>query len=486
VWRAIIILMLVGTATQAQGPAAAIVAAAVDVQSLPVAVRQHVRYLELTDLLPEERRDFLPILAYHVNSLSRELDLLPLTVVNADLVRLNLCDYGISPKTWERLADADPLLHVRLVREEIQYQNWGYYQGSSWVTTERRKTGVKKVIVGALAPWLTETPQQQQALAYLVQETQSQAPVVNALWFFHQSVIQEGRDGTRTGYYDFLGLGKKEADWLELVGGKGVIDQARKLKLELGAAVRRSRRVAIANRQIRRVQSLTGGLWLTIDVNTSVGERNALRNLLDLKADVTEQIAVLPNGLPAFWLADGQGNRQNSAPDSIAGNTAHRGVDTRVHAGPLTCLICHRTVLHPIQDYVRDVLARPPMALASPDPDVNKRLRQLYLSDLETRFRRDVEDYATAAARATGGLKLEEVADRYGRFWDLYEADRTVERISRGVGVPAERILQALRAQQTAGTLDPVLAGLLHGEPLRFEHYEESLPTLHVYLRGLP
>lgn len=526
-WRAIAFLLATAIPAWGQAPAPpllspadAVVAAAADVVRLPVAVRQHTRYFELSDLIPRERAEFLPVLGYQVNSLSREPDLVPLVPVTPDLLlmRVNICDCRWDRATWERLADADQLLHVRLVTEIAEVKEYGHYdRAGRWVTTERRATGKKtRKVQSALAPWLTDTPERQQALATLVRETGSQAPVVNGLWWFHQTTIQEGRDQTRTGYYDFLGLGKKEADWQALAGGKLVVDAAKVLKLELGAVVRKSRRVAINNRQIRRVQGLTGGLWLTLDVQESTDKRNALRNLLDLEPDATEQILPLPNGLPAFWLADGKGNRQNAAPDNIAGNTAHRDVDTRVHAGPLTCLTCHRTVLHPIRDYAREVLARPPLKLQSPDPVADKRLRQLYLSDLEGRWKRDVEDYAAATVRASRGLSLEqlvrlfwvtgtrfdtkelirlaeagtgltpeELARQYGRWWDYYEADRDLDRVSRGVGVPGERVLAALRAQQAAGTLDPVLAGLLHGEPLRWEHWEEGLATLHVHVRGV-
>ena len=114
----------------------------------------------------------------------------------------------------------------------------------------------------------------------------------------------------------------------------------------------------------------------------------------------------------------------------------------------------------------------------------DERIRQLYHRDLQEKFDRDVADYEAASLKVCG-LGIKEVAERYSWAWDLYEADRDLERVARGVGASPERVLQALRAQQAAGILDPVLAGLLHGEPLRFEHYEESLSTLHLYLRGL-
>jgi hypothetical protein len=123
---------------------------------------------------------------------------------------------------------------------------------------------------------------------------------------------------------------------------------------------------------------------------------------------------------------------------------------------------------------------RPPLGLTSPDYDTSRRLRQLYLSDLQEKHDADVSRFARALRRLNG-LTPPENARAYGRFWDRYqEAGRTIDDLAREVGETPVRLRARLQEAGKAGGLDPILAGLLADppEPLRAEHVEEVFPLL--------
>jgi hypothetical protein len=459
-------------------PAGAVAAAHADLLAQPANLQPLIRYLSLYNLTEPERANAARVLSFHVNSLSREAYIVqPVSIAAGPLLRVNLSDYGWDRKTWERLAEADPYFHVQI--EEVIDQPYGVMENGRFRQTEvvKEKTGKKST---ALAPWLAETPAAQATLADLVNRTQSQAPVVRADWLFHQTAIQDGR---KAGYYDFLGLGNTVADFDKLIG----FDQklAEQFKAEMAGVVLRST-VALNNRRLVRFGKIGGAKWLTLDAKTNVDKRNFARVLDDgFEFDATEQIASLPNGLHAFFLANAQGQRQDTAPDFIASDATAPGTDRRVHAA-LSCVRCHAEGIRPINDWVRRLVA-PPLALQSPDYERLKRLRQLYLGDLAAAVKRDGDDYAVAVAK-TNGLSLAANARAYGQFWARYaETDFDLARIELELGMPREVFLPAFREYAAkTGSLDPIIAGLLQTPPLavRSEHWEEAFPLAQLAIKG--
>ncbi len=457
-------------------PADAVLAAADDLEEVPEASRTRTRYLWDHSKDDKYRESVAaPVIAYHLNALSREPELIAPVSVNgtaSSLWRINLDDYGIDPATFAKLAGEDPFFHLRanvplqgkpkLAKGDLQ--SLGRIKSSDALVKVRQRVDH--------APWLSESEAGKNALARLAGMTGSVCPIVNAQWFFTRSAIQDGRAGT--GYYDFLKLGKKEADFLEIGGGDLVKQKALALKLDTGAVVVDSHKVAINNRQIRRVNMLNGSLWFTLDVKTSVGKQNAVRHLDELTPDGSEQILTLPNGLPAFWLQDGQGNRVDSVPPDIANNTIATGKDTRVHAN-LTCVRCHH-VLHPIDDHIRKSFSSV-VQLNVADARKQRRIRQLYFSNLQEQFDADLSAYAKRVKQITG-LEMGAFVIAYGKYWDDW-VERTWEpaRIAELAGLKESELLDQLKATKP---LDLVLAGLLNVPPvpLRHDQMEEVFPVI--------
>lgn len=477
------LLALLGAASAWAGsPAEAVAAAHADALRLGAASRPLVRYLSLHAVPEGRRKEFRQVLAYHLNSLSREADLAQPREVTPDLLALNWKDYGWDPAVWERLAAVDPYFHQKLkIKEDAVVRNaWpGGKQGGEFFKAalyrERKKAGD---VIDAAAPWLPA-----KEITELREYTLSEAPVLRADWFLFQTGIQADR---AAGYYDWLGLGKKQADFERLIGAD--LKESRRLKREVAGILARSG-VTLQNRGILRFQSITGGYWVTQEFKTSVGRQNVLRLLdgdLDPPGgDASEQYGVLPNGLFAFWLQNAAGERQDTAPDFIASDGRASGNDRRVHVG-MSCVACHAEGLRPIDDYARK-LYRGSIKLVSPDYDRYLRLRQLYLSDLDRWLARDRADYSDALLRVSG-MKPAELARGYARAWDAYaEADLLPADVARELGVPEKQMVESLKKYAaSAGSLDPVLAAVIQDPPLpmRREHWEEVYGAAHGLLQG--
>lgn len=492
------------------GPAESVTAAWVDVQKVPLELRTHTRYLSLYHFTPEQRKEFLLVLAFHCNSLSRESDLVAPVLVGNDLVRVNMIDYGWTREVWEKLTNSEPYYHVRVdgkglvlpkvktidvpvvsvipvnaIKERVSFdfgKTWvnrfSVDNGRTWKIADEKVEAKKEEVKGiaAHAPWLPA-----QDITSLALATNSDAPIVRADWFIFQTAIQQDR---AAGYYDFLGVGKEEKDFQELV----IVDVklAQRARMEMLASVARSG-VTLNNRGIEWYKTIRGHYFRTQDYKSSTFKQNTLR-LLDgdtepPKGDASEQYGTLPNGLWAFWLQDGNGKRQDVAPDFIASDGMASGTDRRVHVG-LSCIRCHETGIQPINDFVRRVY-QGPLLLASPDYAKTKRLRQLYLSDLEEQVK-DAQAYYAKRLKKLNGLTPEANARAYAKVWDQFvERDLGLEDVCRELNVEKVFFLERLKAYASKGGADPVLASLLANppEPMRREHFEEVYSLAQAIVR---
>ncbi len=147
---------------------------------------------------------------------------------------------------------------------------------------------------------------------------------------------------------------------------------------------------------------------------------------------------------------------------------------------------CHREGLRPIDDLSRRIYT-PPVALQSPDYQKFKRLRQLYIADLQRWYHRDQSDYATALL-LTNGLTPETNARVFARAWEAY-SDRPLSGadVARELGTDLKELQARLKQHATAtGDVDPVVAQLLQPTiKIRREHIEEGYSLLQTILRGL-
>ena len=478
VFLAAAVLATMLLAARAEGPGDAIIAAHADAQRLPLGTRQYVRYLSLYNLPAAERESAVKVLAFWVNSLSRSAELVAPVRVSETLLRVNLLDYGWEVKTWDRLADSDVYFHQQVDIFTNEYWPGGNFNGRYFGAGYYRE----KKRVAASASWLPA-----REAAELIGWAQSRAPVVRADWWFVQTVrqlsLRNRQDGI--GYYDWIGV-KNRDDFFKL------IKLSEKDSLEIGkemrAAVLRSG-VATQNRQIVRLQALTGGHWTTLDTDDSTGNGNAIERLKrgEFVHKAEEHFGVAPNGLFYFLLCDKQGALQPSAPDFIGPDDSplRSGRDGRIHPG-LSCIRCHVEGLRPINDWVRQTL-RTPLGLQSADYKELVELRRQYFSNLEGQLERDRFVFAEALA-ACNGLKPAENAKVFARFWDRYaENDRGPAEVAVELGVTEPVLIQALKSYVKAtGSLPTLMAGLLQNPPvgIRPEHWEALYEQAQEIIRG--
>jgi hypothetical protein len=487
------------------GPADAVSAAAADAAKLPPEVRKHVRYLSLYAVPAKEREDFKKALAFHCNSLSRESELYLPTKVNDELLRINLLDYEWKRETWEKLAGEEPYYHLRVKAEKVavkkpaeavhgkpELERVSYDRGRTWVW--RRKGGAwgevheggktadevkeaKEVV--AHAPWLPA--KEITALALMLN---SDAPIVRADWFLYQTAIQKDR---KVGYYDMVGLGEKESDFQELIGAD--VKLAKKVKREMAAAIDVSG-VTTQNRGVERYDTINGPYYRTQDFKKSIDQQNVLKFINGTaeppQGDASEQYGTLPNGLFAFGLFNAKGERADTAPDFIAGDSRSGNNDHRVHVG-LSCVRCHDEGIKPIDDWVRRVY-RGPLQLSSKDYEALKQLRRKYLSDLEGKVLADQKAYAAVLLKLNG-MTPKENARAYAKAYSGYaETGLALEDAARELGVGAKEFRKALAdyAADPKGTADPLLASLLIEPPVRLrrEHWEEVYAIAQTVMRG--
>ena len=146
----------------------------------------------------------------------------------------------------------------------------------------------------------------------------------------------------------------------------------------------------------RVVGRLGPDYWATFDFKKSINLQNTVRQLdKDLdppEGDASERYGFLPNGLFAFWLQNGKGERQDTAPDFIAPDKRTPNVtsdnDGRVHIG-LSCIACHvapgsslsRTTR---ENYTGGHPARTPPTTRSPSAIGNSTCPTLVRSDPRT------------------------------------------------------------------------------------------------------
>jgi len=354
----------------------------------------------------------------------------------------------------------------------------GYYQGTNTPAYREEKyteeqeveekipgEAVKKrVFVGA--PWVDP-----EALAYLIKETQAESPILRADWFITNASLAPA-------YYDFLRLGKTQKDFENLIFANE--DLAKKARSQDKAVVITST-VARNNRTLNRSPTFTNGYyWQSHDSLKSVDDRQYVQNLLNEKFDATEDIGTLPNGLQAYFLTDGQGNRLDFAnPDVAIDNTAQ----DRVVRTARSCIICHAEGIKPISDEVRTLTKklqnREQVKLLITKKEDAYRIDDLFGSDLDEQIIKDQNIYSAAVAR-TNGLRMDVNAKQYARIWDDYwEILLTKEVAARDLGIPLADLEKYIRLSN-----DPTVLALIREPigPLRRDQWERAFQGVQLII----
>ena len=481
-------------------PESSILFALADLKTLPPEVQPSIRYMSLHNIPANKREDYARVVSFVCNSLStRRKIYIPLFVGASDktVIRINIKDYDWKPEVWDKFAREgsgprpypEPYFHTQLIKDaEVKFkavketkrvkreveklvQVGTYQNGQPYY--ERRKVieefdevvetqiPVEQKILKekmASAPWINAD-----IMADFMALTQSESPVVRADWFICYATLPPV-------YYDFLNLGKKLGDFEKFAfADSKMAEEAR----SQDKAIIIQSGVTRNNRRARRSPTFTGGYyWETYDTLDSIRGNKALTNLLDDRFDAGEFICTLPNGLQAYFLANGQGVRQDEAPINIAADST--SVDRVVRTGR-SCMICHAEGIKAIDDEVRSLNKWNPKhegvrLLIAKEKDSYK-IDDLFSSDLDRQVIKDQQIYSDAVSLATG-LKMQQNAKLYAGIYDTYiEHLMSKEDVARECGLNFKDLDALIKLSN-----DPVMLGLLRQpiRPLRRDQFEES------------
>jgi hypothetical protein len=478
VWAATtLLLMTAGQVDPLPTAADAINAAYVDMQRQPPELRPYLRYLSMHNLTKEERAAAIPVIAGHVQHLSRASDITrPGVLADGMLLRVNLQDYGWATEVWERLQDPYSLATVEVIKEVP----WGYYDSRGvWYQTRVEKKAVKQL---APAPWLSEAPCSPEKVAQMVEWTGSRLPVTEGRWFFNATATAEGGRF----YYQFLGI-KTVADVEKMIGFNRKEVEA--IRVELREAVAISG-VTTQPRAIARWDSLTGPYWRTFDMRKALKEKNPLQVLgrdIEKVKDGSEGYFTLANEFWGTYGADAKDDLVDAVPGDIATDHAAKGNYKQVIPG-VGCMRCHPPGgLQPIDGWVRNLL-NPPLELRTKDYEEARRLRAQYLRKLEGPLARDQQRYIEAVKEATG-MDAKTYQAKYVAFYEAYE-DRnvTAAHAARDMGLPVvefkRRLLLAIKSGEY---VSPLASSLVHegprARPIPIRQYEEIVSELYDVMK---
>jgi hypothetical protein len=459
------------------GPAEVHAAALGDlVQRVPPETQYDTRYVSLHSAAPGPARDSLyAALVFALNSTSFRATLAQPVRLRTDgtLVRISLAALSwdvaartarierlkgqgvdvstFKPDLWEEIVQGEPYFFATYAAPDGKITR-------GWVDPNvdyrlRLKTYSTRAIVRA--DWL---------IARLLREKENQG-------VYSQSLLHSNKEAD---LYRTLGVDEKllDAD-LTLRNGGAVFDSP----------------VALHARELQFIRQLYGWdeaiLARTFDfASDALGDQSVVETLNGkVRHDGREIIYTLPNGLHAYYLADGKGNQVAVVPQNIAIDQTQgiNPIKDRSVVNAYTCIRCHGPASgwQPFHDVIGDALLNPAMGLAA-FSYYKDRIGQLgaevtdyYLSDLQKKIRRRNVSYAERL-KLTNGLAPAENAEAINRTVEGYIYDLvTPEQAAREQGQP----LDVARIQWKAAA-DPYAKFLYGGYAVRRAAFERAFPEI--------
>ena len=250
------------------------------------------------------------------------------------------------------------------------------------------------------------------------QTTKSSLPFLRADWFAAAA-------SSPPLYYKLLDLPEDLADLQSELGVDAAQNRDRGDVMRAGTG---SSVVSRRNRVVERHDVGSGYLWMTFDFDGTNPEQKIKERPLGpggeegFEHNMSAVIFSLPNGMNAFFLADGEGQRIDAAPPDILNDDAY---PRRPVIAGLSCISCHAKGVRNVSDEVRaDVESGSKFSDNQRDE-----ILKLYVpeDELERRIRDDRKRTVAAAAKADISLEqgddglddLSYLASRYNRNVDL-------------------------------------------------------------------
>ena len=297
-------------------------------------------------------------------------------------------------------------------------------------------------------------------LADLRQEMACEVPFVYTDWFLATASLPPL-------YHDILALPETEQELERELR----IDVTRNLQSAPGVRVWRAGTnnsgVSNHNRVVERHTSPYGAYWKSHDFAGSAGPQNIFTHPLSFERDGGEVIFNLPNGLQAYYIADGFGNRIDVAPTEIVSNPA--ASDPAVRNG-LSCIGCHTEGMKDFEDEVRGTIER----IENPSFDKDHALRLYVTNDVMAGLvEQDTARYK-AALEETGGVfgGIEPVHRFYEEFHGPVEASDAAA----AVGLEMEAFLAEIEEKSSLQRLG--LVGLLSGGSVKRDAWTAQFPNI--------
>ncbi len=410
-----------------QSPAAAFQAAAADAQAIG-GNALFCRYVHL----PVADENLLRWHVYTVNECVSELRnpniVLPHVLADGHLVRWDLRllapsirkdgtpDVFRLMEVWDRVFDES--ISVRLVDPIKLKIATPPYKASDG------KTYSFKLLERSHVPDAIFDP----AASQLMNATFTNTPLVS-LYEFQRHAMTTVDGGL---YYEFLGLPATANELLAMVGvARGRTSEIKAVSLVSGVT-NSPRRIIVCRNTSSRPSENQGLAWITEDFARGAinVETDPTRNLHGEKHDASEIIIERPNGGHVYYLANGAGQRQDSAPDTIATDTTIQASgDRRLQPGR-SCIICHaknqergvRTFTKDVQktlsghlDYAAD---RDTLTVSQIENLSNT--AGLYEWSPDKMVSRARDDYSDFMIRATANLQPEDVGEITRLFFHEY------------------------------------------------------------------
>jgi hypothetical protein len=172
-------------------------------------------------------------------------------------------------------------------------------------------------------------------------------PYVRADWFVANASVPPL-------YHKLLDLPATVAELERLLGADATPGSSAENAV-VRAGVRNSG-VSQNNRVLERHATVYGAYWRSFDFASSLDDQSIFRDPLRLNPAGGEIIFNLPNGLQAYFLANGQGRRIDAAPVEIVAD--RNNPDDPVVRNGRSCMSCHHDGIRSFKDDVRPVISR--------------------------------------------------------------------------------------------------------------------------------
>ncbi len=302
-------------------------------------------------------------------------------------------------------------------------------------------------------------------LAALRAEMACEVPFVYVDWFLATASLPPL-------YHEILDLPETEHELEKALG----IDVIRNLQNARGVNVWRAgfngSRVSANNRVLERHKSPHGAYWKSYDFAGNIGTQNIFTHPVSFKHNGGEVVFNLPNGLQAYYISDGSGNRINAAPLAIVSNKA--ASDPTVRNG-LSCIGCHTEGMQTFEDQVR--------AFVSREADSLEKAQALSLyvkqSEMDAYVAADTKRYRDAL-EATGGVfgGIEPVH----RLYEVFQGPLDASHAAAAVGLEAGVFLEKIRENPSLRDLGLGVLEDAGGNVKRdvwTEHFTDVVSALH-------